>query len=221
MGVLKRLGSQNNQIRYTAVVACGHLKLRRGVPALTAMLIDGGDPLMRAAAAWALGRIKDHSSIPKLKSAAWGDIDPAVRAKAVASLAKMGIINVREGPFWDWEEYKSVRNGRSVGVAVLAGGGGAGLALVILGLLGGNDCSWATLINWGNQQDSQSCDDWQNLSIAGGVIAGLSVVIGMPITIYHSSQLRKLEAAYWSGIMPEPAVNVDKKGARLGLTWRF
>ena len=214
-GVQERLAHKSPGQRRAAATFCGTWKVRGCLPRLTVMIINDPEPGVRSEVAWALGRIKDDRTTPHLEAAALQDKDKAV-CEAAAKALKRWDITARPGPYWEWEEYKAARNGRNMGIVILAGGGFAGIATMLVGVVGRFFC----ILGGATEMEAPSCQPYDNAIVAGGVVLGIGVAIGLPVMITYWSKLDRVTPE-WLKPLPILSLAAGKTGAQFGLTWRF
>ena len=213
-GVLARLHHASPARRWAAVVAVGQGGYREAVPMLTRLMVNDTALRVRIAAAWALGHLKARNAVPNLQAVAWHDPEAAVRDMARSALNHMGH-KLKPGPYWEWPQYQEARSKRTVGIGVLAGGGGLGVGLLILALVGGVECELD-----GGLFANNDCTEWGTVAIFGGVSIALGVIIGVPTWAYYQSKMNKVIPA-WVDPLPVPMLSATRDGGRVGLTWRF
>jgi HEAT repeat protein len=81
------------QAEREAALTLGAIHDSRATEALCFLLLEGDNPSVRAAAAWALGEIKDPAAVKSLLRAS-GDDDYAVRAETIEAFEKLGNVAV-------------------------------------------------------------------------------------------------------------------------------
>jgi hypothetical protein len=113
-------------------------------------------------------------------------------------------------------EFQAARRRRKAGILLTAIGTPLGLAFGAVGAFFWNECS--------DEHAPEHCSDTKNrvMAVAGYGVAGLSLLVGVPLIISGQVRMSRLRQEKRRELLPT-AVSVAPLpgGAQLGATWRF
>jgi hypothetical protein len=117
--------------------------------------------------------------------------------------------------------YEDGRSMSTTGTVLLAVGVPLGITLGIAGLAAAGSCGSVRALDGLTGGDGGSCDGALGAAVFGGIIAGASVVIGLPLVIGGQRRMDRSRLSPPTVPVPDVTVSAGPSGANVAAGWQF